>query len=109
VEVLERLSPWQVGVVLMAGLVAEGMEVVPVVIADVESAWTPLFLRDSDSMDMLFALEAGKDSKEDSGCSRGNEGSGNGNEGGRSENKGSGSEDGDDGSFGAMDGDAMVE
>jgi hypothetical protein len=89
VEVLERSSPRQVGVVLTEGPV---VEVVPVVIADVEWAWTPLFLRDLDSMDMLFALEASKDSKEDSG--RG------------SRNRGSGSEDG---SFGAMDGDAMVE
>jgi hypothetical protein len=40
VETLERLSPWQAGVV--------PMEVVPVVVADVEWVQTPLFLRDSD-------------------------------------------------------------
>jgi hypothetical protein len=92
VEALERSSPWQAGVVPMEGPAAEGMEVVPVVVADVEQMRTPLFLRDSDLMDMLFALEANKDSKEDSGRGSGSEGSSS-----------------DDGSFGAMDGDAMVE
>jgi hypothetical protein len=57
------------GVVLMEGLAVEGTEVVPVVVVDIEQAQTPLFLRDSDSMDMLFALEASKDSEEDSGSS----------------------------------------
>jgi hypothetical protein len=90
-EALERSSPWQTGVVLMEGLVVEGTEVVPVVIADVEQAQTLLFLRDSDSTDMLFAMEASKDSKEDSGSSSGSEASSS-----------------DDGSFGAMDGDAMI-
>jgi hypothetical protein len=93
-EALERSLPQQAGVVLMEGPVAEGMEVVPVVVADVEWAQTPLFLRDSDLTDMLFALEASKDSKEDLGC-----GSGSGSEGSSS----------DDGSFGAMDGDTIVE
>jgi hypothetical protein len=115
VEALQRSSPRQAGVLPMVGPVAEGTKVVPVVIADVEWVWTPLFLRDSDSTDMPFALEASKDSKEDSGCSSGNgnkgsgsgnEGSGNGNKGSGSGNEGSGSENG---SFGAMDGDAMVE
>jgi hypothetical protein len=81
-----------VGVVLMEGPVVEGMEVVPVLVADVEQVWTLLFLRDSDLIDMPFALEASKDSKEDLGHSSGSEGSGS-----------------DDRSFGAMDGDAMVE
>jgi hypothetical protein len=51
-----------------------------------------LFLSDSDLIDMLFALEASKDSEEDSGC-----GSGSGNEGSGSEDR----------SFGAMDRDAV--
>jgi hypothetical protein len=71
------------------------MEVVPAVVADVERVHTPLFLMDSDPMDLLFALEADKDSEEDSG-------SGSGSEAG-------GSEGSDDGFFGTMDGDAMVE
>jgi hypothetical protein len=58
-EVLERLSPRPAGVIPMEGPAAE---VVPVVVADVERAQTPLFLRDSDSTDMPFALEASKDS-----------------------------------------------
>jgi hypothetical protein len=108
-EMLERSSPQQAGVVLMEGPAAAGTEVVPVIFADVERAWTPLFLRDSVLKDMPFALEASKDSEEDSGHGSGNEGSGNGNEGGRSKNKAGGSEGSNDGSFGAMDGDAMVE
>jgi hypothetical protein len=113
-EALERSSPRQAGVVPTEGLVAEGTEVVPVVIAEVEWAWTPLFLRDSDSTDMLFALEASKDSKEDSGHGNGNrnEGSRSRNEESRSGNKGSGSghkgSRSKNGSFGAMDGDVMV-
>jgi hypothetical protein len=55
----------------MEGPAAEGTEVVPVVVADVERVQTPLFLRDSDSTDMLFALEANKDSEEDSGVAVG--------------------------------------
>jgi hypothetical protein len=105
-EALERSSPQQVGVIPTEGLAAGGTEVVPVVIADVEWARTPLFLRDSDSMDTPFALEAGKDSKEDLGEDLGRSSR---NEGSRNENKGSGSEDGNDGSLGAMDGDVMVE
>jgi hypothetical protein len=58
VEVLERSSPQQMGVIPMEGPVAEEIEVVPVVIADVEWAQTLLFLRDSDPMDMPFALLA---------------------------------------------------
>jgi hypothetical protein len=50
---------------------------------------------DSDPPDLLFALEAGKDSKEESGSDSGSEGS---------DDEGS-----DDRSFRAMDGDAMVE
>jgi hypothetical protein len=91
-EVLERSSPRQAGVIPMEGPAAE---VVPVIIADVERVQTPLFLMDSDPMDLPFALEASKDSKEGSGS------------GNRSE--GSGSEGSDDGSFGAMDGDTMIE
>jgi hypothetical protein len=92
VEVLERSSPRQAGVIPMEGPAAE---VVPVIVADVEWAQTLLFLMDSDLMDLPFALEASKNSKEESGnCSR---------------SEGSGSEDDDDGSFRAMDGDAMVE
>jgi hypothetical protein len=41
-EALERSSPWQVEVVLIEGLVAEGTEIVLVVIVDVEWAQTPL-------------------------------------------------------------------
>jgi hypothetical protein len=87
-EALERLLPWQVEVVPTEGRVAEGTEVVPVVVADVEQAQTLLFLRDSDLMDMPFALEASKDSKEDSESSSGSEAGGS-----------------SDGSFRAMDGD----
>jgi hypothetical protein len=71
------------------------MEVVPAVIADVERVHTPLFLMDSDPMDLPFALEANKDSEEEAGNGSGSEAGG--------------SEGSDDGSFGAMDGDAMVE
>jgi hypothetical protein len=79
-EALERSSPRQAGVVLTEGLVAEGTEVVPVVVADVEPVCTLLFLMDSDPMDLPFALEADKDSEEDSGHGSGNKGSGNRNE-----------------------------
>jgi hypothetical protein len=96
-EALERLSPWQAGVVLMERPAVEGAEVVPVVVADVEQARTLLFLRDLDLTDMPFALEASKDSKED--VERGSRSEG-------SESEGSSS---NDGSFGAMDGDVMVE
>jgi hypothetical protein len=41
-EVLERSLPWQVGVVPMEGPAAEEMEVVPVIIANVEQAQTPV-------------------------------------------------------------------
>jgi hypothetical protein len=79
-----------VGVVPTEGPAAGGTEVVPAVVADVEWVQTPLFLRDSDPMDLPFALEASKDSEEGSGSGTRSEGS-------------------DDGSFGAMDGDAMIE
>jgi hypothetical protein len=94
-EALERSSPRQAGVVPTEGPAAGGTEVVPVVVADVERVCTLLFLMDSDPLDLPFALEAGKDSEEESGSSSGSEGS---------DDKGS-----DDGSFGAMDGDVMVE
>jgi hypothetical protein len=77
----------------MEGLAAGGTEAVPVV----ERVQTPLFLMDSDLMDLPFALEADKDSEEDSGCGSENEGIG-----GRNKNTGSGGEDSDDG-------DTMVE
>jgi hypothetical protein len=86
VEALERSSPRQVGVVPTEGPAAGGMEVVPAVVADVERVHMPLFLMDSDPMDLPFALEASKDSEEESGSGNGSEGSG---------SKGSGSEDGD--------------
>jgi hypothetical protein len=92
VEALERLLPWKAGVVLTEGPVAEGAEVVPLVIGNVEWVWTLLFLRDLDPMDMPFALEASKDSEENAESS--------------SRSKDSG---GDDRSFRAMDGDAMVQ
>jgi hypothetical protein len=73
-ETLERLSPWQAEVIPMEGLVVEGTEIVLVVIADVEWAWTPLFLRDLDLTDMYFALEAIKDREKDSESSSRSEG-----------------------------------
>jgi hypothetical protein len=73
-EALERLLPRQAEVVPTEG--AEGTEVVLVVVADVEWAQTPLFLRDSDLTDMLFVLEASKDGREDSESSSGSEASG---------------------------------
>jgi hypothetical protein len=86
VEVLERLSPRQAGVVPMEGPVAGGTEAVPVV----EQVQTLLFLMDSDPMDLLFALEADKDSEEDLGRGSENEGIGHRNERGRDKNKGCG-------------------
>jgi hypothetical protein len=59
------------GVILMEGLAVEEMEVVPVIIADLERAQTPLFLRDSDLMDMPFALEATKDRERTQGAAAG--------------------------------------
>jgi hypothetical protein len=109
-EALERSSPRQAGVVPTEGPAAGGMEVIPVVVADVERVRTPLFLMDSDPMDLLFALEANKDSEVDSGNSSGNEGSRNGNERGRDKNEGRGNEDEGSGSEdGSFDRDAMVE
>jgi hypothetical protein len=87
VEALERSSPRQAGVVPMEGPAVGGTEVVPAVVADVDRAHTPLFLMDSDLVDLPFALEANKDSKEESESSNGSE----------------------DRSFGAMDGDVIVE
>jgi hypothetical protein len=86
VEVLERLSPRQAGVVLMEGPAAGGTEVVPAVVADVERAHMLLFLMDLDLVNLPFALEASRDSEEESGSGNGSEGSG---------SEGSGSEDGD--------------
>jgi hypothetical protein len=64
-EVLERSSPRQAEAVLIERLAAEGMEVVQVVVVDVEQARTPLFLRDSDPVDMPLARADNKDSEED--------------------------------------------
>jgi hypothetical protein len=101
-EALERSSPRQVGVVPTERPVVGGMEAVPVV----ERVQTPLFLMDSDPMDLPFALEADKDS----GCGSENEGIGHGNERGGDENEGRGNKDkesrSEDGSF---DGNTMVE
>jgi hypothetical protein len=66
-EVLERSSPRQVEVVLTEGPAVGGTEVVLAVVADVEWVHMPLFLMDSGPMDLLFALEASKDSEEESG------------------------------------------
>jgi hypothetical protein len=95
VEALERSSLRQAGVVPMEGPAAGGTEVVPLVVTDVEQVHTPLFLMDSDPPVLPFALEAGKDSEEESGSGSGSEGSDD--------------KESDDRSFGAMDGDAMVE
>jgi hypothetical protein len=92
-EALERSSPRQAEVVPTEGPAVGGTEVVLAVVADIERVHIPLFLMDLDPMDLLFALEADKDSEEDSGS---------GSEAG-------GSEGSDDRSFGAMDGDAMIE
>jgi hypothetical protein len=86
VEALERSSPRQAGVVPTEGPAVGGTEVVPAVVADVERAHMPLFLMDSDPIDLLFALEASKDSEEESGSGSGRKGSG---------SEGSGSEDRD--------------
>jgi hypothetical protein len=85
-EALERSSPRQAGVVPAEGPAVGGMEVVPAVVADVERAHTLLFLMDSDPIELPFALEASKDSEEESGNGSGSKGSG---------SEGSGSEDGD--------------
>jgi hypothetical protein len=74
-EALERSSPRQVGVVPAEGLAAGGTEVVPAVVADVERAHMPLFLMDLDPIELLFALEAIKDSEEESGNGSRSEGS----------------------------------
>jgi hypothetical protein len=88
VEALERSSPRRAGVVPTEGPAAGGMEAVPVI----ERVWMPLFLMDSDLVDLPFALEANKDSKEDSGCGSEHEGTGHGNERGGDENEGRGDE-----------------
>jgi hypothetical protein len=77
-EGMERLSPRQAEVVLTVGPAVEGMEVVLVVVVDVEQAWTLLFLRDSDPVDMPFVMEDSKDSEEDSESSSEASGSGDG-------------------------------
>jgi hypothetical protein len=94
-EALERSSPRQVGVVPMEGPAVGGTEAVPVVVADVERVRTLLFLMDLDPPDLPFALEAGKDSKEESGSG--------------SKSKGRDDEGSHDGPFRAMDGDVMSE
>jgi hypothetical protein len=58
--------------------VAEGTEIVPVVIADVDQAQTPLFLRDSDPVDMPLAGEDNEDCKEGLESSSRSEASGSG-------------------------------
>jgi hypothetical protein len=45
------------GVVPTEGLAAEGVEVIPVIVGDVEWVRTPLVLRDLDSTDMPFAQQ----------------------------------------------------
>jgi hypothetical protein len=89
VEMLERSSPRQAGAILTEGPVVGRMEMVPVV----ERVWTPLFLTDSDLVDLPFALEDDKDSEEGSGCGSENEGIGHGNERGRDEHDGHEDED----------------
>jgi hypothetical protein len=89
-EMLERSSPRQAGVVLTEGSVVGGTEAVPVV----ERVQTLLFLMDSDPIDLPFAVEADKDSEEDSGHR--NERGGDENKGHRNEDEESGSENGDD-------------
>jgi hypothetical protein len=70
---------------------AGGTEAVPVV----EQVQTPLFLMDSDPVDLLFGLEADKDSKEDLGHGSKHEDIGHGNERGRDKDEESRSEDRD--------------
>jgi hypothetical protein len=92
-EVLERLLLRKAGVVLMEGPAVERTEVITVIIADVEQAQTPLFLRDSDLVEMLFIDEVNRSrSGEDSESST------------ESDDDGSSDE-----SFRDMDRDAMVE
>jgi hypothetical protein len=74
-EALERSSPRQAGVVPTEGPAAGGTEVVPAVVADVERVHMLLFLMDSDPIDLPFALEASKDSEEESGSGSSSEGS----------------------------------
>jgi hypothetical protein len=78
------------------------METVPVV----EQAQTPLFLTDSDPVDLPFAVEDDKDSEEGSGHDSENEGVGHRNERGRDENNGCRNADEESGSENE---DAMVE
>jgi hypothetical protein len=97
-EAVERSSPRRAGVILMEGPAARRTEA--------EWVQMPLFLMDLDMVDFPFALEADKDSEEDSGHSSKHEGIGHGNERGGDENKGRGDEDEESGS---KDRDAMVE
>jgi hypothetical protein len=101
-EMLERLSPRRVGVIPMEGPAARGTEMVPVI----EQVQTLLFLRDSDPVDLLFAVEDDKDSEEGSGHGSENEGIGHGNQRGRDEHNRRGDADEESGS---EDEDAMVE
>jgi hypothetical protein len=90
-RLLERSFLRQTEVIPMEGLAVEGMEIVLVIIADVEWAQTPLFLQDSDLVDIPFAREDRED------------GSGEHSE----SSSGSNSNDSDDRSFEAMDGDTF--
>jgi hypothetical protein len=101
-EMLERSLPRRAGVVPMEGPAARGTETVPVI----ERVQTPLFLTDSDPVDLPFAVEDDKDSEEGSGHGSKNEGVGHGNERGRDEHNGCGDTDEESGS---EDKDAMVE
>jgi hypothetical protein len=86
----------------MEGPAAGRMETVPVV----EWVRTPLFLTDSDPVDLPFAVEDDKDSEEGSRCGSENEGIRHRNERGRDENDRHGKADKESGS---EDKDAMVE
>jgi hypothetical protein len=101
-EMLERSSPRRAGVIPPEGPAARGTEMVPVV----EWVWTPLFLRDSDPVDLLFDVEDDKDSEEGSGRGSENEGVGHGNQRGRNEHDRRGDVDEESRS---EDEDAMVE
>jgi hypothetical protein len=75
-EALERSSPRRAGVVPTERPAAGRMEAVPVV----GRVRTPLFLTDSDPMELPFAVEVDKDSDEDSGRGDENQGRGNADE-----------------------------
>jgi hypothetical protein len=93
----------------MEGPAVGRTEAVPVI----ERVHTLLLLTDSDLVDLPFALEADKDSEEDSGRGSENEGIGHENTSSRDENKGNGDENDGRGNTDkesrSEDGDAMVE